>query len=169
MTDTRSAEILSRRAASLARPKPVISVEDIQLLAFRRSAQYAIRLDAVSGISPLRQLEALPGAPALAGLVAWRGLVIPAVDPARLLGMQPEGEPAQFIVVSTPEAQVALLVDDVATVARCDPASLGPLPRGTPPAATQFAAAFVTGIGLVLDAASIVRVVVDAMTGRRTP
>lgn len=58
-------------------------------------------------------IDPLPGAPSFVlGLAVIRGVPVPVLDAARLLGA-PEGHTTRFITIRTGDRQVAFAVDDV--------------------------------------------------------
>jgi purine-binding chemotaxis protein CheW len=70
-----------------------------------------------------------PGAPpsAIVGLINLRGRIVPVVDPRVVLGGASDGAPGSgFVVVSSTDGPVALLVDAIGDVRRADDAQPPP-------------------------------------------
>ncbi|HLG56353.1 MAG TPA: chemotaxis protein CheW [Vicinamibacterales bacterium] len=73
-------------------------------------------------------IEPLAGAPAFVrGLAVVRGIAVPVVDAAALLGVG-IGRPTRFVSVKAGSRRVALAVDAVEGIRRIPPASLDALP-----------------------------------------
>ena len=82
----------------------------------RRDELYALPVDFVERVHPLRELAPLPGAPPyLPGITNVEGYVMPVVDLMTALGASGKGisEHSQIIVVNAGEARFALLADSV--------------------------------------------------------
>jgi purine-binding chemotaxis protein CheW len=172
MTDEMTRTILRQRAERLARPIPPTPGSDVRLLEVRRAAQFAIPVEAVRDVRPLGRLEPLPNSPAwVAGLVAWRGAPIPAIDLAAVLGTASAPapaaptsvEPLQIVVCGSARGDVALVVDEVRGIIDTPADSIGAIPRGAPSNAGRFALGFVPAVGLVVSVDSLVEGLADTL------
>lgn len=145
--------ILRRRAALLAQPLRDAAVEmGTSVLTFSRGGRLAVDAERVREVSPVRTVEPLPDQPAfVAGLVAWRGRPVLAIDPAALLAKAVSDRPAYQIVLGLQRGDVALLADDIRGVAGMLGDALDPAPAG-PTGLEGFAAGYSEAIGLLIDA-----------------
>jgi purine-binding chemotaxis protein CheW len=93
---------------------------------------YGVELARVQEVLRPQPVTRLPLAPpAIAGLINLRGRIVPVVDPQRVLGGEP-GTASGFVVVSSADGPVALLVDAIGDVRRTDAAEPPPsLPAGS--------------------------------------
>jgi chemotaxis signal transduction protein len=100
---SRAEALLRERSLRLARPPTERGGANLaRAVVFRRgSERYGLPLDGVQEISPLPRVTAFPGRrrPAL-GIVGWRGDLVVAFDPARLLGAAAaEDMPWRYLIV----------------------------------------------------------------------
>lgn len=151
--DDPATAVLRRRAELLAQPLADAHVEPgTPVLTFSRGGRMAIDVERVREVSPLRKVEPLPEQPPfVAGLVAWRGRPVVAIDPAAVLGMAAEDHPTHQIVLGLSRGDVALLANDIRGVVAMRRDSLDPAPDG-PSGLERFARGFHESIGLLLDA-----------------
>jgi chemotaxis signal transduction protein len=152
--DEATAATLRRRAELLAQPITAALPETgtIRVLTFSRGGRLAVDVEAVREVAPLPKVEPLPGQPLfLAGLVAWRGRPIIAIEPAALLGINPTAEATHLIVLGGAHGEVALLADDVQGVVSVRRDDLGQ-PSTGPVGLDRLAAGYHQTIGLLLDA-----------------
>lgn len=104
-----------------------------------------------------QELTRVPLAPAaVAGLVNLRGLVVPAVDLRRRLGVAAgEAGSAMHIVVRTGTGPVSLLVDEIGDVVELDEDALVPAPPMLPGSVRRLTRGVFAGTGspllLLLD------------------
>src|SRR5438552_366963 len=84
----RSAQLRHRFDQAFAEPATPVTDRFEDLLRIRvANAAYAVRLDALSGLSADRAITPLPGRlPELLGVVAFRGLIVAVYDLGALLG-----------------------------------------------------------------------------------
>lgn len=98
--------------------------------------QEVIRQQTVTGV-PLAP-------PVVSGLINLRGQIVTAVDLRRRLSLPPkeDGQPAMNVVVSTPDAPVSLLVDEIGDVVEVSGSAF----EQQPPTLAASLGAFLTGI-----------------------
>jgi chemotaxis signal transduction protein len=152
--DEVTAAILRRRAELLAQPITALVTETgtFRVLMFNRGGRLAVDVEAVREVAPLPKVEPLPGQPLfVAGLVAWRGRPIIAIDPAALIGINPTAEARHQIVLVGAHGEMALLADDVRGVVGVRRDDLGRPPAGSA-GLDRLAAGYHQTIGLLLDA-----------------
>lgn len=117
-------------ARELARPPLQDAATDATAMVFRVGAEWlAVPLPLVAAVAPLVPVHRLPhrGQGALLGVAAVNGRLLPAVSPARLLGITSSGAKAQgrhtfarLLVLASPDlpASFALPVDEIHGVLR---------------------------------------------------
>src|SRR5438876_9484377 len=116
--------------------------------------RYALPVEQVQEIEPLRELTPLPRAPReTLGLVNVRGRIVPVLDLARLLGTEASAKPSRLVVASVSGSYVAFAVDEVTSVAALR--DLQPDPSGAFVGTSQTSGALMG----VLDAAQILATV----------
>ena len=108
---------------------------------------YGIPIDDVSEISLPLRVARLPHVPAhVAGLVNLRGVMMPVVDLARVMGLPPKEDAlaCRLVVVKGNGYQVALMVDEVHGLVRLEESAFRPAPanvaRGDPELLDKVAA-----------------------------
>jgi purine-binding chemotaxis protein CheW len=80
--------------------------------------RYALPVEQVQEIEPLRELTPLPRAPReTLGLVNIRGRIVPVLDLAQLLGTEGAAKPSRLVVATVSGSCVAFAVDEVTSVA----------------------------------------------------
>jgi purine-binding chemotaxis protein CheW len=104
----------------------------VQLCTFRVSGEdFAVDIMRVREIIPPEPLTPVPEAPAhIAGVLRFRGEVVPVVDLRRRLGL-PAGEPsrrARYVLVKVGGRLLGLMVDEVCEVLRLSRDELRPAP-----------------------------------------
>ena len=110
-----------------------------QVVVFEAAAErYAVPLEQVREILAARQLRPVPAAGrGVAGLILWRGRIIPVLDLAACLGVHCEvGEHTaqRIIIVRWPHREVGWLVDSVEAVMVIATESIQPPLGGADPA-----------------------------------
>lgn len=147
-------------ARELARPEPPPLPTDHAAMAFRVGREWlAVPLALAQSVAPLAPVHRLPhrsspGA-ALLGIVNVGGRLVPAVSPARLLGIDTDGVPpplgrhafSRLLVLAVRAQPFALPVDEVHGVVRYAGAAV------RPPAATVGQAPLPLLAGVVADSA----------------
>lgn len=165
MSDEQGTAILERRARALARPMTRAGEGPGEsLVTFTRGARYALPVASIHEVRPYVPPHPLPRAPSfVAGLVAARGGVVPAVDLGTFFGAPAAGEPDVLIVVAEGAVEVALLAETVDTVADVPHTSLGRLPAGTPPLTREYAIGLTPGVGVVLDVVRLLQGIASSL------
>jgi chemotaxis signal transduction protein len=165
MSDDQATAILERRARALARPlKRAAAGPGESLVTFTRGARYGLPVASIREVRPYVPPHPLPRAPSfVAGLVAARGGVVPAVDLAMFFGAPAAGNAAVLIVVADGAVEVALLADAVDAVTDVPAATLGRLPAGTPALTREFGVGLAPGAGVVLDVARLLQGIAFAL------
>lgn len=114
------------------------------------SARYAVAMSSVAEVVPVPVTSRVPGCPHwLAGVVNWRGRVLPVIDPRTLLGTEltPLPSSARLLVLSVDGIEAGLIGEAVSGLLEAGDTAVEP-----PPAtASAQAASLVTGV--VTDAA----------------
>lgn len=137
-------------------------------------ARYAVDMSAVAEVVSVPPMTRVPGSPVwLAGVVNWRGRVLPAVDLRPLVGaaLAPLPTSARLVVLSVGDVELALVADMVPGLLECDPESLEPIPATVAEGITPLVRGVVEHDGPValLDAAAVVRLRTQLPSTRRTP
>jgi chemotaxis signal transduction protein len=111
---------------SFAEPRSPERPAGDDLLAIRIGPEpYALRLAEVSGLYTERKITRLPGSsPALLGIAAFRGAIVPVYDLSVLLGQSP-GEMVRWLAIAAGQA-VAFALASVEGYLRVDLASIVP-------------------------------------------
>lgn len=94
-------------------------------------ARYAVEMRHVAEVVPVPPTTRVPGGPTwLAGVVNWRGRVLPVVDLRPLVGapLAPMPTSARLIVLGEDDIEIGLVADMVPGLLDCDPESLEPIP-----------------------------------------
>ena len=129
---------------------PVLAAPGSAWCTFRLAGRdYGVELARVQEVLRPQPVTRLPlSPPAIAGLINLRGRIVPVVDPLRVLGGG-RGSGAGFVVVSSADGPVALLVDAIGDVRRADPDS----PPPSLPASSGWAPGAAGSAGSVADEA----------------
>jgi purine-binding chemotaxis protein CheW len=129
-------------------------------------ARYAVAMSAVAEVVAVPPTSRVPGCPGwLAGVVNWRGRVLPVVDPRSLLGaeLNPMPSSARLLVLSVDGVEAGMVVEAVAGLLEAGSAE----PEAPPVTASSTATSLVSGV--VADAAGPVSLLdASALTGLRT-
>jgi len=92
---------------------------------------YAVPIHNVVEIATLGDLTAVPGTrPEILGVLNLRGLILPVIDLAQLLGLNPVTPPRQLLVAESGSAQAGFAIDEVCHV--------GELPEPSEGAESEF-------------------------------
>lgn len=168
MNDEQATAILERRARALARPLTRAGAgQGDSLVSFTRGARYALPVASIREVRPYVPPHPLPRTPPfVAGLVAARGGVVPAVDLATYFGAPAAGDATLIIVVAEGAIEAALLADAVGAVSEVPAASLGRLPAGTPALTRECGVGLAPGAGVVLDVARLLQGIASALRTR---
>jgi len=109
------------------------------------SARYAVAMSAVAEVVPVPVSSRVPGCPRwLAGVVNWRGRVLPVIDPRTLLGtvLAPLPSSARLLVLSVDGIEAGLIGEAVTGLLEAGDSAAEPAPA----TASAQAAALVTGV-----------------------
>ncbi len=83
---------------------------DTVLMFERAGARHAVAAAALRGVAPRPEATMVPGAPrSLRGLIAWRGGVIPMLEP----GTPSDADALAALVIESDGGELALAADDV--------------------------------------------------------
>lgn len=124
-------ELLRRRAQRYARQAQVSTEAATEVIVFaRRGGRYALPLEAMREIRPLRQLTRIPGAsPVVPGLVHYRGELLGVHDLGAWVDAPgPALEPAWVLVVEQGAGRLGLLADELAGIERVLASQVGAVP-----------------------------------------
>ena len=107
--------------------------QEIEMLSFRLGGEeYAVMVDDVREVVKLRDVTAVPNAPAhVLGVISLRGRMLPVIDLFKRLGLTPgvrDGK-SRIVVVSPDEEDAGLVVDRVTGVLRILPDAIKPSPE----------------------------------------
>jgi purine-binding chemotaxis protein CheW len=137
------------------------------------SQRYAVAMSSVAEVVPVPHTSRVPGCPRwLAGVVNWRGRVLPVVDPRSLLGVEltPLPSSARLLVLSVDGVEAGLIGEAVAGLLEAGEHD----PEPPPATAAAQTAALVTGVVTdaagpisLLDAAAVLRLRADLPSVRR--
>ena len=128
-----AAELLARRARALEQPPPRKPPgNELLVVAFTLGKErYAIEVDWVREVVRLADITPLPGAPpSIAGVINYRGEIIPAVDLRTLFGIASQGlvDMLWVILVGGTKVDFGVLVSQVAEFVALGPEDLLHLP-----------------------------------------
>jgi len=135
-------------------------------------ARYAVDMAAVAEVVPVPVITRLPGVPSwLAGVVNWRGRVLPVVDLRPLAGAEqvPLPTSARLVVLSHDELEVGVLADFVPGLLEAS----GGVMDGMPATVASGIAPLVCGVVdhdgpvALLDAAAVIRLRDQLPSARR--
>jgi purine-binding chemotaxis protein CheW len=122
--------------------------------------RFSVALEQVAEVGKVPAITRVPGVPAwLAGVVNWRGRILPVLDVRTLLGAEGSalGSAARLVVLITDVASVGMLADAVEGAA-----ALGPVDSSVPPVVAGLGAGLIRG-HVVRDDGPIAVVDVDAV------
>jgi purine-binding chemotaxis protein CheW len=115
-------------AAAAAAP-----AQELEMLSFRLGGEeYAVLVDEVREVLKLRDLTAVPNAPAhVLGVISLRGRMLPVIDLCKRLGLTPgvRDDKSRIIVVSPDDEDAGLVVDRVTGVIKIMPDAIKPSPE----------------------------------------
>ena len=114
------------------------------------SARYAVAMSCVAEVVPVPVTSRVPGCPRwLAGVVNWRGRVLPVIDPRTLLGtvLAPLPSSARLLVLSVDGIEAGLIGEAVTGLLEAGDTD------AEPPPATALASAAALVTGVVMDSA----------------
>lgn len=134
-------ELLRQRAARYARRVADAEQDTSSVIVFERGGtRYALALEALREIRPLKSFCAIPGASAVVpGVVHYRGELLSAHDLHALLSPgAAAAAPAWFLVIEQGRERLALLADLVQGVAVLPSRRLSPAPLALGDAAAGF-------------------------------
>ena len=107
--------------------------QEIEMLSFRLGGEeYAVMVDDVREVVKLRDVTAVPNAPAhVLGVISLRGRMLPVIDLFKRLGLTPgvRDDKSRIIVVSPDEEDAGLVVDRVTGVIKIMPDAIKPSPE----------------------------------------
>jgi len=109
------------------------------------SSRYAVAMSCVAEVIAVPVTSRVPGCPRwLAGVVNWRGRVLPVIDPRSLLGTEltPLPSSARLLVLSVDGIEAGLIGEAVAGLLEAGETS----PEPPPATASALAASLVTGV-----------------------
>jgi len=137
------------------------------------NARYAVAMSAVAEVVPVPVTSRVPGCPRwLAGVVNWRGRVLPVVDPRTLLGteLSPLPTSARLLVLSIDGTEAGLIGEAVSGLLEAGDQA----PEPPPATASDRAASLVTGVVFdaagpicLLDASAVLALRAELPTARR--
>ena len=105
------------------------------------SARYALAMSSVAEVVAVPAVTRIPGAPEwLAGVVNWRGRVLPVIDPRSLLGADRNSLPtsARLLVLSEDGVEAGFLAEAVAGLLEAGSAVTAAAPATATAAATSL-------------------------------
>lgn len=136
-------------------------------------ARYAVAMSCVAEVVAVPVTSRVPGCPRwLAGVVNWRGRVLPVIDPRSLLGTEltPLPSSARLLVLSVDGIEAGLIGEAVAGLLEAGDT----MPEPPPATASAQAASLVTGVVTdgsgpisLLDAAAVLQLRSGLPTARR--
>jgi purine-binding chemotaxis protein CheW len=113
-------------------------------------ARYAVAMSAVAEVIPVPAITRVPGVTSwLAGVVNWRGRVLPVIDPRSLLGeeLTPLPSSSRLLVLSLDGVEVGVMAEAVTGLLDAGDVQPEPSPATSPASATALV------LGTVSDAA----------------
>lgn len=137
------------------------------------SARYAVAMSSVAEVVPVPVMTRIPGCPSwLAGVINWRGRVLPVVDPRSLLGaeLSPMPSSARLLVLSVDGVEAGLLAEAVSGLLEAGDEAPDAPPATAPTSATSLILGVVndaTGPISLVDAAAVLRLRSALPTVRR--
>jgi chemotaxis signal transduction protein len=136
------------------------------------SGRFALPMAHVAEVGRVPAVTRVPGLPSwVSGAANWRGRILPVLDVRMLLGADPTDPQAgsRVLVLTDAGVTAGLLVDEVLTTTRFDPAEVAPYPP-TLPASGLLAGQVVTVDGpvAVVDVDAVLRLRETLPRGRRT-
>jgi purine-binding chemotaxis protein CheW len=134
-----------------------------QLCTFRLDdLLFGVEVDRVEEVLPDRPLTPVPLAPPqIAGLINLRGLIVPAIDVRRCLGLpaRAAGLDPGNVVLSGRDGPLSLLVDEIGDVVAVDDLQIEPVPDSVEPVARRLlrgVCQLPAGLLLLLDAPALI-------------
>lgn len=137
------------------------------------SARYAVAMASVAEVVPVPVTTRIPGCPGwLAGVINWRGRVLPVVDPRSLLGaeLSPLPSSARLLVLSVDGIEAGLLAEAVSGLLEAGDETPEAPPATAPTSATSLIIGVVNdaaGPVSLVDAAAVLRLRSALPTARR--
>jgi purine-binding chemotaxis protein CheW len=137
------------------------------------SARYAVAMASVAEVVPVPVTTRIPGCPSwLAGVINWRGRVLPVVDPRSLLGaeLSPLPSSARLLVLSVDGVEAGLLAEAVSGLLEAGDEAPEAPPATAPTSATSLIIGVVndaSGPISLVDAAAVLRLRSALPTARR--
>jgi purine-binding chemotaxis protein CheW len=136
-------------------------------------SRYAVAMSSVAEVVPVPALTRVPGCPRwLAGVVNWRGRVLPVIDPRTLLGadLNPLPTSARLLVLSVDGIEAGMIGEAVSGLLEAGATN----PEPTPATASSQVTTLVTGVVSdsagpisLLDAAAVLRLRSELPSVRR--
>ena len=126
--------ILRERARALARPlaESKTPAEVLDVLVFSLAGErYGVEASYVLEVLPLRELTPLPCVPPVfAGVMNYRGRILPVLDIRRLFGLSGQGttEGNRVVVMEANSMALGILTESVAGIVRIDAQEITPPP-----------------------------------------
>ena len=126
--------ILRERARALARPlaESKTPAEVLDVLVFSLAGErYGVEASYVLEVLPLRELTSLPCVPPVfAGVMNYRGRILPVLDIRRLFGLSGQGttEGNRVVVIEANSMALGILTESVAGIVRIDAQEITPPP-----------------------------------------
>jgi purine-binding chemotaxis protein CheW len=137
------------------------------------SSRYAVAMSSVAEVVPVPVTSRVPGCPRwLAGVVNWRGRVLPVIDPRSLLGaeLSPLPSSARLLVLSVDGIEAGLIGEAVSGLLEAGEQT----PEAPPATASAQTTALVSGVVTdasgpisLLDAAAVLRLRSELPSARR--
>jgi purine-binding chemotaxis protein CheW len=137
------------------------------------SSRYAVAMSSVAEVVPVPVTSRVPGCPRwLAGVVNWRGRVLPVIDPRSLLGTEltPLPSSARLLVLSIDGIEAGLIGEAVAGLLEAGDETPEPPPATASAQTTSLVSGVVTdasGPISLLDAAAVLRLRSELPSARR--
>jgi len=169
-------QLLTQPAGSDRRPDAtdgVASAYPTAVLVRFGAARYALPMESVAEVVAVPAITRIPGSPDwLAGVVNWRGRVLPVVDPRALLGADRNALPssARLLVLSADGVEAGFLAEAVAGLLEA-----GSAVTAAPPATAKASASSLVSSVLsdahgplsLLDASAVLRLRAEQPSVRR--
>ena len=168
MVDRAAASDLPGTATSEDADRAVAPVSGV-VLRFG-GARYAVDMAAVAEVVPIPVITRLPGVPNwLAGVVNWRGRVLPVVDLRPLAGAEQAPTSARLVVLSHEDHEVGVLADFVPGLLEASGETVDAMPATVASGIAPLVHGVVDHDGPValLDAAAVIRLRDQLPSARR--
>jgi chemotaxis signal transduction protein len=126
----RERELLAQRAARYAKRTDLEVERRVDLVSFQRGAtRYAIAIESLREIRPMRHLCRIPGASdAVPGVTHVRAEILSVHDLAAYMGHGAAAEGPWILVVEHGDARLGLMADDVFGIESVAPTQIRPAP-----------------------------------------